>query len=103
MESEEFSDKLEHIRSACLERLIVKAVEKEADAIIALDFDYNMFSNNIIGLIINGTAVKINKKKETTYVELFNAIEKLANLRINSYISEEEFQDKKQILLDKIV
>jgi uncharacterized protein YbjQ (UPF0145 family) len=103
MESEEFSGKLEHIRSACLERLIVKAMEKEADAIIALDFDYNMFNNNIIGLIINGTAVKIKKKKETTYVEPVIAIEKLANLRINNYISEEEFQAKKKILLDKIV
>lgn len=34
-----------------------------ANAIIGIDYDYNMFNNNIIGVIVTGTAVVIEEKE----------------------------------------
>lgn len=61
VESDLFSGKLEKAKNAAIEKLLKKVSSLSANAIIGLDIDYNMFTNNMIGVIANGTAVKIRK------------------------------------------
>lgn len=61
MQSEKFQSKLAEARKYSTKKLIVKAIEIDVNAIIGIDIDYNMFGNNLIGVIVNGTAVKIEK------------------------------------------
>ena len=61
-----FSNKLEEAKDQALAGLIEKAKAVEANAIIGVDIDYNMFSGNIIGVIANGTIVKIRKIPQKT-------------------------------------
>ena len=56
-----FSDKLEKAKDAAKERLIEKSVLVGGNAIIGVDFDYIMFSNNMIGVVANGTSVIIEE------------------------------------------
>lgn len=60
-EANGFSNKLERAKEAAQERLIEKSVLAGGNAIIGVDFDYIMFSNNMIGVIINGTSVMIEE------------------------------------------
>ena len=41
--------------------LIKKSAALGGNAVIGIDIDYNMFSNNVIGVIANGTSVVIRK------------------------------------------
>lgn len=59
-ESKKFANKLDEGREMANRKLIDRAFDLGANAIIGVDFDYTMFSNNIIGVIINGTAVTVN-------------------------------------------
>lgn len=61
MEANFFSDKLEKAKNAAKERLIEKSVLSGGNAIIGVDFDYIMFSYNMIGVIANGTSVIIEE------------------------------------------
>lgn len=67
-----FSNKLEEAKDQALAGLIEKAKAAEANAIIGVDIDYNMFSGNLIGVIANGTIVKIRKiqQKAVATVEI---------------------------------
>lgn len=60
-ESNHFSDKLEKAKDAAIQRLIEKSVSLGSNAIIGIDFDYIMFGNNMIGVVVNGTSVIIEK------------------------------------------
>ena len=60
-EANYFSDKLEKAKDAAKERLIEKSVLVGGNAIIGVDFDYIMFSNNMIGVVANGTSVIIEE------------------------------------------
>lgn len=62
MESNIFSDKLEKARNIALKKMRMNAVNIGANAIIGVDFDYVTFSNNMIGVIANGTGVSIREK-----------------------------------------
>ena len=62
-ESNAFSRKLEKAKETAIERLKRKAVGVGANAVIGVDFDYITFTNNMMGVIANGTAVVINKDK----------------------------------------
>lgn len=57
--STEFEKKLQKAKIAALDSLKYKAFEKGGDAVIAVDLDYTEFSGNRIGLIANGTIVKL--------------------------------------------
>ena len=59
--SNRFADKLESAKNAAVQRLINKSVSLGGNAIIGLDFDYIVFSNNMIGVVANGTSVIIEK------------------------------------------
>ena len=57
--NQRFADKLEQAKDAAIQHLLEKAVNAGANALIGIDIDYNMFSANMIGVIANATAVKI--------------------------------------------
>ena len=58
-----FEEKLEMARHAAMDKLIKKSAALGGNAVIGIDIDYNMFSNNVIGVIANGTSVVIRKIK----------------------------------------
>ena len=57
--SSDFEYKLKNAKLTALNRLKWEAYEKGANAVIGIDLDYTEFSGNRIGLIVNGTFVKI--------------------------------------------
>jgi len=61
VESQRFASKLEEARNIAIQKLIDKAIDLNANAIIGIDFDYTLFGGNIIGVIVNGTAVTVEK------------------------------------------
>lgn len=60
--STKFEKKLQKAKEMALIRLKQKALNKSANAIIGIDLDYTEFTSNRIGLIVNGTLVKIVPK-----------------------------------------
>ena len=56
-----FSTKLEAAKDAAIQKLISKSISYGGNAVIGIDFDYITFSNNMIGVIANGTSVVIEK------------------------------------------
>lgn len=63
-ESTAFTNKLESASETAIENLIKVAEKKGANAIIGIHLNYAEFSNNSIGTVASGTAVKIRKKEE---------------------------------------
>ncbi len=62
-ESYKFADKLEQAKNAAMKKLIDKSIEKGGNALIGVDFDYITFRNNMIGVVANGTSVRIKKEE----------------------------------------
>ena len=60
--STKFEKKLQNAKEMAFTRLKQKALNKSANAIIGIDLDYTEFTSNRIGLIVNGTLVKIVPK-----------------------------------------
>ena len=58
--SEEFGKKISKAKEDAQEKMIINALMLGANAIIGIDFDITTFSNNIIGVSTNGTAVIID-------------------------------------------
>lgn len=65
-ESAAFSKKIDKVKDAAVERLIKRALRIEANAIIGVNFDYITFANNMLGVVVNGTAVVIEDTEEDT-------------------------------------
>lgn len=61
LRSTEFEKKLNQAKDVSEFLLKKKAYNKGANAIVGVDLDYTEFSGNRIGLILNGTLVKIEK------------------------------------------
>lgn len=62
--SNAFADKMMTAKQGALRKLIENAMVEGANAIIGVDFDYITFSNNILGVSANGTAVVIQREEE---------------------------------------
>lgn len=62
--SNAFADKMMSAKQGALQKLMKNALLAGANAIIGVDFDYVTFSNNILGVSANGTAVVIQKEEE---------------------------------------
>lgn len=60
-ESNKFADKLEGAKNAAVDRLIMKSYENGGNAIIGVNFNYITFSDNMIGVVANGTSVVIER------------------------------------------
>lgn len=62
--SNKFADKIDTAKDAAYDKMVEKAMDADANAIIGIDFDYITFENNMIGVVVNGTAVVIEILKE---------------------------------------
>ena len=60
--SNTFAGKMKTAKQKALKQLMANAMITVANAVIGIDFDYTMFSNNMLGVSANGTAVVIRKK-----------------------------------------
>ncbi len=60
--SNSFEKKLEEAKTAATRKLISNSLSMGGNALIGVDFDYITFSNNIIGIVANGTSVLIEKQ-----------------------------------------
>lgn len=60
--SNTFAGKMKTAKQKALKQLMSNAMITGANAVIGIDFDYTMFSNNMLGVSANGTAVIIRKK-----------------------------------------
>lgn len=58
-ESESFNVKIDSARQIATERLIRKAVDLNANAIIGLSYDYLSIKTNLMAVMVTGTAVSI--------------------------------------------
>lgn len=58
--SESFKNKLDTAKNAAIDMLLEKALNQNANAVIGIDFDYITFSNNMIGVVANGTLVNVS-------------------------------------------
>lgn len=58
-ESESFNIKIDSARQIATERLIRKAVDLDANAIIGLSYDYLSIKTNLMAVMVTGTAVNI--------------------------------------------
>lgn len=56
-----FEGKISRAKRLAQEQMIINAMTFNANAIIGIDFDITTFSNNMIGVSVNGTAVVIEK------------------------------------------
>lgn len=56
-----FEGKISQAKRHAQEQMIINAITINANAIIGIDFDITTFSNNMIGVSANGTAVIIEK------------------------------------------
>ena len=59
--SGKFEQKLQQGKRTALDLLKYRAFEKNGNAVVAIDLDYTEFSGNRIGLIVNGTVVRVSK------------------------------------------
>ena len=64
--SDSFSEKLKAAKNQALLSLRVSCYKENGNAIIGVDFDYITFQNNMVGVVANGTAVKITPKKDNS-------------------------------------
>lgn len=65
-ESSAFADKWETAKDAAIKKLTLKSAEKGGNAIIGIDFDYLTFASNMVGVVVNGTSVMIEKIENIT-------------------------------------
>ena len=63
-ESAAFSKKIDKVKDTAVERLIRRTLRLDANAIIGVNFDYITFANNMLGVVVNGTAVVIDRVDE---------------------------------------
>jgi uncharacterized protein YbjQ (UPF0145 family) len=63
--SKGFEAKLQQAKEAAFQILKMKAAEKGAHAVIGIDMDYTEFSSNRIGVIVNGTLVRLAQLRRT--------------------------------------
>lgn len=59
--SKTFEGKISQAKGVAQEQMILNAMTMDANAIIGIDFDITTFSNNMIGVSANGTAVVVEK------------------------------------------
>ncbi|MBS5129885.1 MAG: YbjQ family protein [Lachnospiraceae bacterium] len=64
IESGTFAKKMSEAKQGALNNLIMNALLQGGNALIGVDFDYITFSNNILGVSANGTAVVIEKEEK---------------------------------------
>jgi len=56
-----FEEKMQKAKRLAFDKLKLVALERKGNAVIGIDIDYTEFNSNKIGVIVNGTIVKIEK------------------------------------------
>lgn len=74
IEDSAFSKKLEEAKDSALKKIKLKSIRLGGNAIIGVDFDYITFSNNMIGVVVSGTSVLV-EKNETYNTQLDEGID----------------------------
>ena len=69
-ESEAFNNKIQKAKESALDKMVIKSVHLGGNAIIGVDFDYVTFTNNMIGVIVSGTSVYIEKDDENNQSDI---------------------------------
>ena len=64
VETKAYSGKMKAAKNGALAQMLEEAFEKDATAIIGISFEYMPLSRDLIGVSVNGTAVKIKKEKD---------------------------------------
>lgn len=64
LRSTSFEKKLQEAKEAVIDKLKYLAYKNNGNAVIGIDLDYTEFSGNRIGIVANGTTVKIVKKHD---------------------------------------
>lgn len=72
--SSKFEKKLHDAKEIAFHDLKSIAISKKANAIIGIDIDYTEFSNNMMGVIVTGTIVKIKKDFKNEEDEILDSI-----------------------------
>jgi uncharacterized protein YbjQ (UPF0145 family) len=57
--SDKFQSKLKQAKDAAMRELRTRAYELHANAILGVDLDYSVLSNNMLMVVANGTAVRV--------------------------------------------
>jgi uncharacterized protein YbjQ (UPF0145 family) len=57
--SDKFQNKLKEAKGAAMKELWTRAYELRANAILGVDLDYSVLSNNLLMVVANGTAVRV--------------------------------------------
>jgi len=70
--SSAFEIKMQNAKRAAISRMKIIADEHGGDAIVGMDLDYTEFSGNRIGVIANGTIVKLQKKYQSNEEKLLD-------------------------------
>lgn len=81
--SNSYENKLEEAEKAAKKRLIEKAKRCGGNAIIGLDVDYTTFANDVMGVIVGGTVIKIEKKTIQCCDYIFPSLAYNENLPFN--------------------
>lgn len=63
-----FADKLQTGKEEAMKKLEGRARQLGGNAIIGIDIDYTTFTSDIMGIIVNGTAVKIEKIADSKFL-----------------------------------
>lgn len=61
-ESSAFIDKLSIARKNAMRRAIEAGIKAGGNALVGIDIEYTMFTNNLIGVIVTGTSVSVEKE-----------------------------------------
>lgn len=63
-ESNAFIDKLSIARKNAMRRAVQAGIQAGGNALIGIDIEYTMFTDNLIGVIVTGTSVTVQKNSE---------------------------------------
>ena len=71
LKSVKYGQKLFKAKSIAISDMIKQAQEQGANAVIGLDIDYVTFVNDVMGVVANGTSVKIEKIEDESPNEIY--------------------------------
>ena len=63
--ADKFQSKLKDAKGAAMRELLMRAYELHANAVLGVDLDYSVLGNNLLMVVANGTAVRIEQTSAT--------------------------------------
>lgn len=108
--SSTYADKLAKAKSYAIANLKTQAKNYGANAIIGVDVDYTTFTADVMGVVANGTAVRVEKISASGNLADNEIVERVVNLPVINYYDSMDFRtlncyynaDKRKISLELI-